>query len=528
MIIDLEKKTIDKSYEYDICIIGSGVAGLSIVNEFINDSTRVVVLEGGGNKDESRSQKIYQSDVVGEEHDGVHNGRFRVFGGTSTRWGGQLMTYRRDDLEYRDYITNSGWPINYDSLAPYYKRAESIMKVNDLSYECDLWDELKVKPVPFISNNFIYRFSKWASFKNRNLAKTTGRILEKSRNIDVLLHANAVEIVLKSDQKEVESIKVKSFSRDVIYVKSRYYIVCTGTIETARLLLASKSLNPRGVGNDFDNVGRYFQDHISYRAARLYPTDPKSFSNTFNPYYRGKTMHSCKIDMSKTMQSKHRSTHVMGHIAYSFSEESGLYELRRVLRAIQSKKNPIPSPIAAWRILRIADDFVRLFLGAWFRKRRLAPKKSKCYLFLEAEQMPRRDSRVMLSDELDELGMPRTILDWKISDDEKHAMQLYMDNFKSEWERLNLGKAKWSDEIYNDGHEWIGKSSDTFHQTGTTRMSVRPEDGVVDPDLKVHGVNNLYIGSCSVFPTGGTANPTLTMMALCIRLSDHIKNNISG
>ena len=139
MIINFDDLDDDDILKPDICIIGSGVAGLSLAKEFLDSDVKVLVLEGGGKKDEVRSQKLYGSKVVGLEHDGVHNGRFRVYGGSSTRWGGQLMTSRKEDLDKKPYLPYSGWPISFDDVEKYYDRAEAIMRVNDKSYENDLW-----------------------------------------------------------------------------------------------------------------------------------------------------------------------------------------------------------------------------------------------------------------------------------------------------------------------------------------------------------------------------------------------------
>jgi len=526
MLYDFEKSQDDSVFNVDICIVGSGVAGLLLAKEFIDTDLNVLVLEGGGKKDELRSQKLYSSNVIGMEHDGVHNGRFRVYGGSSTRWGGQLMTFRVDDFEKKSYLLFSGWPISRNEIENYYPRAEAVMRVNDLSYEKDAWSDFDVTPIPFDDKKIEYRFSKWANFKNRNLAKYIGPMCEKSNNVNILLHANTTEILLNDLGDAVKSVKIKSFNGKVSEVTAKEFIICAGTIDTPRLMLASNTQSKNGIGNENDQVGRYFQDHISYRVARLKPKKSKLFSSTFNPFFRNSTLHSCKLDMNAAVQDELQCPHVMGHIVFDYSEESGFYEFRKVLRAVQSKKNPLPSPMGAWRMLRFADDFLRMFLGAIVVGRKLAPKSSKSYLQLETEQVPTPDSRVTLSDEKDELGMPKVNLDWKLSGEEKQAMKEYVELFKAEWNRLELGEANWglSKDLYDSGDAWLDECRDTFHQTGTTRMSKNPEDGVVDGNLKVHGISNLYIGSCSVFPTSGTANPTLTMMALCVRLADQLKS----
>ena len=235
-------------------------------------------------------------------------------------------------------------------------------------------------------------------------------------------------------------------------------------------------------------------------------------------------MHSPKVVMTPVAQRKYGCVNVMGHVVFAFTEESGLFELRKILRAVQSKSNPIPSPMGAWRILRSSSDAFRMVFGQFLSKRRLSPSLASCHLDVECEQAPSPDSRVMLSEQRDELGMPRALLDWRLSETEKHSARMFVELFRAEWGRLELGVAEWSGELFEEGDAWMDVARDTYHHKGTTRMSDASSEGVVDTDLKVHGIDNLYIGSTSVFPTGSCANPTLTMMALCIRLAEHLKS----
>lgn len=526
MIVDLDDYENNATIATDICIVGAGVAGLTIAREFLDSGVNVLIVESGGKRDESRTQRLYESDVVGLPHEGIHNGRFRIFGGSSTRWGAQLMTFESLDFSERMHVGCSAWPISHQTVREHYRRAEAVLAVNALSYEEDLWADFEVEPLEFNRRQLKYRFSKWAGFKNRNFAKSIGADCVSSRNVTVLLHANLTEIMPYRNGTSVSHLKVRSLSGREARIEAKRYVICCGAIETARLLLASNSVMPGGVGNDRDMVGRYFQDHISVRVARLDPAERSRFTATFDPFVRAGTMHSCKLVMTEEAQREKRCLNVMGHIVYGFTEESGLYELRKILRAIQSKRNPIPSPLGAWRILRYSSDIFRMVFGQFLARRRLSPKLAKCHLDIECEQAPSRDSRVTLSAEKDELGLPKTVLDWRISDLEKHSVQEYTKLFRNEWERMGLGKARWEESPFDGGDEWMKICRDTYHHAGTTRMGSSPGYGVVDENLKVHGFDNLYIGSTSVFPSSSCANPTLTMMALCIRLADFWKSQL--
>jgi choline dehydrogenase-like flavoprotein len=180
LILDFDNMESGVRLEADICVIGAGVAGLTLAHEFRNDNRKILVIESGGRRDEAATQRLYESDVVGMAHDGIHNGRFRVFGGSSTRWGAQLMTYQSIDFGRRAHVPDSGWPLAYEDVAAYYDRAQAVMRVDNDSFEEDFWEVAGVTPLPVDRTLLQYRFSKWAAFRNRNLARTIGPECEKS------------------------------------------------------------------------------------------------------------------------------------------------------------------------------------------------------------------------------------------------------------------------------------------------------------------------------------------------------------
>ena len=140
--------------------------------------------------------------------------------------------------------------------------------------------------------------------------------------------------------------------------------------------------------------------------------------------------------------------------------------------------------------------------------------------------MPRPSSRVRLGEGTDALGLPRIVLEWGISDEERHTIRRCAELLAGELERAGLGEVVWDRNFSATDASWEGVVSDAYHAMGGTRMSASPEDGVVDPDGRVHDVENLSVAGASVFPTGGMANPTLTLLALALRLGDHLHQRL--
>jgi choline dehydrogenase-like flavoprotein len=137
------------------------------------------------------------------------------------------------------------------------------------------------------------------------------------------------------------------------------------------------------------------------------------------------------------------------------------------------------------------------------------------------ETTPRADSRVSLSDKRDRFGMPRVRVDWRIDRDDLRALSRLRGLLAETICRRELGTLV--DDPACDADGWPNSMEGGKHHMGTTRMHADPMGGVVDPDCRVHGLANLYVAGSSVFPTSGYANPTLTIVALALRLADHLK-----
>ncbi len=274
MIYDFDTYDQGMVLQTDICIIGSGAAGLTIASQFFGAPWKVTVLEGGGAKEEAHSQAIYQTEVIGLPHEGVHEGRFRTLGGSTTVWGGQLLPLTEQDFQKKPDLPLSGWPLSYEDLESFYRRAETMMGVDGPPYDERRWQRFGITPPALDAEAFCYRFSEWAAWGKRNLALSFSKELKASQNVDVILHANAVNIQTGKAADVVEHVDIKSFNGKTGKVKAQFYILCCGGIETPRLLLASNQIAPEGVGNGHDLVGRYFQDHISLRAGRIPAPEP--------------------------------------------------------------------------------------------------------------------------------------------------------------------------------------------------------------------------------------------------------------
>jgi choline dehydrogenase-like flavoprotein len=156
------------------------------------------------------------------------------------------------------------------------------------------------------------------------------------------------------------------------------------------------------------------------------------------------------------------------------------------------------------------------------------PREDLVYrMFTRQEQAPNPESRIVLSAENDELGMPRANLRWKFTPIDKRSMRVYYELLGREMGRAGLGRVQIMDWLLDgDDTAWPNHLSGGWHHMGTARMHEDPRQGVVDANCRVHGIANLFVAGGAVYPTGGAVNPTLTVVAMALRLSDHLKNKV--
>jgi choline dehydrogenase-like flavoprotein len=301
-------------------------------------------------------------------------------------------------------------------------------------------------------------------------------------------------------------------------------VIAAGTIETSRLLLASRSVHSQGIGNHSDQLGRWFHDHLSVKAAVLQPSRRRELLQRLAPWYIGDTRHTLKLESTAAWQARQGCLNVMGHLVFEAPDTSGFAWLRQQLQARQSGTTmgqAVPAPY----LEQLPAESLDVAYLAWkrlVRKRRWCPAGAAITLYIDTEQQPNPESRIRLSETLDALGMPRAVVQWQWGEPERKAFAAYRQLFERQWQAWSFGPIHWL-ESFDPGSDWQANVSDINHLMGATRMASDPKHGVVDAQLRVHGIDNLFVASCSVFPTGGSSNPTLTLMQLTLRLAELLK-----
>lgn len=276
MLIDLNDCP-PRRYAGDVCVVGTGAAGLTLASVFLQGGASVMMLESGGRDFEAEAQRLNRCEAGPVLFEGAHRGRKRVFGGSTMCWGGQLLPLEPIDFAQRPWVDHSGWPITGVDLAPYYRRALRFAGSCERNFDGDLCRALGVDN-PFNPEILRYYFSKWAdrpSFRELLIDD-----LRSSDHVQVFLHANVTRLELGGGGDHITQVRASNGSADESEFRASTVVLCTGGIETARLLLANRHHAPEGIGNAHGLVGRFFQDHPSLLVGAVRSPDPQQMHGT--------------------------------------------------------------------------------------------------------------------------------------------------------------------------------------------------------------------------------------------------------
>jgi choline dehydrogenase-like flavoprotein len=501
----------------DLCIAGAGAAGITLALQFVDSPLRVVVLEGGGLEFASSSQALYQGTSVGVPYHPLDVARLRYFGGSTNHWGGMCSPLDPIDFERRDWVAHSGWPIGLADLEPYYARAHPILGLGEYNY---VPEEVVPPGIEFLPLRADRMRGKMWRIRSLRLGAEHRDALKDAANIDVLLHANLVEIVTAGEASTVESLRVATLDGRGTEVKAQLYVLALGGIENPRLLLNSDRVMAAGLGNQNDLVGRFFMDHLALAPASVLATS-QDWLGAYEQLPSGDFVLHCGIRPSREAQARDQILNSAVHLgakATMRQTSPGYIAARQLRRAVLEGESRDDLARLLWEVITDLDGLV-----AGIRER----SGSTAYLYTQAEQAPNPASRVRLNAERDPLGLRRVELDWRLSEQDKRTVRALAQLLGEELGRLGLGRAQLEAWMLEEGDAWLDEMVGHSHHLGTTRMAAGPREGVVDRDCRVFGIGNLYIAGSSVFPTSGAANPTLTIVALTLRLADHLARRLA-
>jgi len=504
MLIDALSLDSGISLEESIVIVGAGAAGITIACEFEKIGLNAILIESGDFNPDSETQNLYKGFVDSTSpnslpHEPIDKYRARFFGGTTNWWGGACLPYDEIDFLKKTVTSNSGWPISRESLDQYYSRANEYFGINLVDFNLPPKSKLGSREViDGLSSSSIFKTKYWLLKENKvNFGKKYKNKLKNSKNIKILLNANVISLEQKNES--IEHLIVKTINNKKFTVRGKKIILAMGGLEIPRILLASKSHSRNGVGNNFDLVGRFYSPHVNATHGIL----------ILNP--------KVKVDRKYEKLSKG----ILYRKFISLSDDyikKGYMNCKILLESIDTvEKNELTEHV--YKLFHPMTGINEIY-------NKILDKKNFAFALNGAfDQVPNYDSGIKLSKEKDVLGTPKIILKHAITEQDKKA---YSDFYKLL--AITVGSYGLGRFCYDKSMRYLFKYIEGYHgashHTGMTRMAIKPSEGVVDVNCKVFGLSNLYISSASIFPTASHANPTYTIVALSIRLAEHLGNEM--
>ncbi len=471
---------------YQVCIIGSGPAGLTVARELhgARKEISLCVLESG-----KRAPSAFAAGLREVESEGIKirlASRERIFGGSSTTWAGTSSPLDPIDLRKRPWVRDSGWPVTWNDLLPFYgAAAERFAFPEPNLFETGRWESVKAR------DRFQHRWSdldeKVFSTTERpvNFAREFGEIFE-NEGIDLLLDATVLRLEGEATSGAVTRALVRCSSGAEMRIHAHLFVLAAGGIENARLLLLSRFACRRGLGNEHDQVGRYLMNH------------PK--------------------ETLGTIQLRRPLRRWSAYLGYSCEGFSGYLALR-LRDSVQEEHGLLNAHLRLQPALES---------GWWRGASGLRRKASRLHSvatrnFLEME--PEAENRVMLSVRRDALGQPLARVRHRVSALGRRTLEVLHRTLEAEIARAGWGR--FITGVHKNLEPWP-IIVDASHHMGATRMGVDALTSVVNRDCRLHSCPNVYLAGASVFPTSGSANPTYTIVALAIRLAAHLCDQLTS
>jgi choline dehydrogenase-like flavoprotein len=529
----------------DVCIVGAGPAGISLALSLAGQGLDIVLLESGRAGLHAATQLLYDGEVADDRlHSPPDKYRQRRLGGSTAIWGGRCMPLDAIDFERRDWIDGSGWPISFEDLLPFYPEANRLAEAGRFAYEAvdafgpDAPPMFRGFESDVVRTGGLERFSCPTNFGARY-----ARRLEVASDIRVLLGANCTALRVSPETRRVGEVEIATLEGRRFIIDARTTVLAAGGLETARLLLAND------LGNENDVVGRYYMCHIAGNVGSLVIDGPTS--NVHHGYEVSPEGIYCRrrISVAESEQRRHGLANAVARLHFPRITDprhrngvlSSLYLARKFISYEYGKRlNDGTAPtlgLHARHVWNVVSDPLDTagFLAHWIAKRTLADRKfpsvilrnrsNRFSLEMHGEQAPRATSRVMLTDKRDALGLPRLRVDWRYGREDIESARRTLDVIAQEVERSGIGRLTYERDTLEEDLMRFGAYGG--HHIGTARMGTDPRTSVVDANCRVHSVDNLFVAGSAVFPTSSQANPTLTLIAMSLRLGKHLSQRLA-
>lgn len=542
--------------EAEVAVVGAGPAGIVLALELAAAGHSVILIESGGDARSAEAQRLADTASDDPAHAPMSMTTRRQLGGASNIWGGRCVPYDPLDFEPRAIVGDSEWPVGYDELEGYFARACAWCVCGEAVFDARAIPALAGRsivpgwPEGDVCATTLERWSLPTNFRRRYHAR-----LEASRSITLMTKLTCTEIVCGRSGSSVDHMVARTPAGDAVSVRAERYVLACGGLESTRLLFASTRAHPEGIGNHSGHLGHWYMAHIEARIARVrFSTDPGEtiYGYERDPdgvYVRRRFTFAPELlaehnlpnlaiwlENPEIADPAHESG-VLSFVYLMLTSPLGRHLVSEGIRRHQiDSTHPISNRAHAANVVRELGPTARFALTFGYQRllkrgRKapgfFVPNASNVYALLyQGEHLPHYASSVAPTRKRDALGMPRLRTRLHIDDvDLQNAIRAH-EHFDRHLRRTGLGRLEYIHE--NPARAIRERLFCGCHQVGTTRMSARPGDGVLNPDLAVHGFDDLFVASSSAFVTSSHANSTFMIVVFALRLADHLHHRISA
>jgi choline dehydrogenase-like flavoprotein len=510
MFIDARTLPEGTRIEADVIIVGAGAAGITLARDLAGEKRQVVLFESGGFDFSAETQALYEGEAVGQPYTPLDVDRLRYFGGSTNHWGGGCFPFPAAEFKT--------WPFGRDVLDDYYRRAQEICQLGPFTYSPEDWKTEQSRPLSFAIDSPI-RTGVHQDSPPTRFGEVYRHDLASASGLTVYLNANLLDIETDENARTVTGLQVGCFGGHRFRARAKHYILASGGIENPRLLLNSNKAQKQGLGNAFDLVGRYFMDHaeIGNTATILFSGSPEETAFYSDHNVRGHEIGGYLYFDPPLQEKEGFPPLAFGLSVGSLPDKDQAKEsLQLIYRNLLAGRIPDHFTYYLSRIMRGVEWMAEASYERVFSK-----GVSVLSTFYNCGSPPDPESRVTLMEDVDALGMRKVKLNWRLPSNFEQTMRRAHEVLAQELGRAGLGRLRINSK--ETGYDPMQYIQNGHHEMGTTRMHLDPRQGVVDANCQVHGIANLFVAGSSVFPSYSFDNPTLTIVALALRLSDHLK-----
>ena len=494
-----------------VCIVGAGIAGLTLaklIRDQSSGQTKITLVESGSYEIKKSSQSLNTVKSEGTPYLGLTEGQFRVVGGNSLRWGGQMIPNLPWQLSSREHVGVDSWPVSYSDIYACGSEVKNLMGIPPRDIH-----KKELKFAEFLGTHIDdHQISEWPPYRKRNFQNLIAKKLLADPNVTIMTDCTVSKLLLNDAEGERKIVGVLLAESDDT-IDADYFMICAGAIQTTKLLHCSL----QNSGIDQPRLGYDFTDHLSTRVGKIDQKNYRKLKNSFSPFFKSSNFYYPRLHLPRKLQEDHSLPGAFLHMQIIGHPGSALENIKTLFRSVQEGTLSLSDLKGIWSYLIELPYFLKLAAARFLGFSIPVPSDSTIELFIDVEQLPTSDNYFSEHRSVD--GMEMEIrLNWSAHENTLRTVAVFLDYLESEiFIRKEIEFERYSPSKIQSG------LTDAYHPCGGTVMGDGKEKSVVDTDLKIHGVDNGFILSTSVFPSSATANPTFTLLCLVFRFSKHFK-----